>query len=116
MNHSSFVGWDKLARLILAFAYNLIRERRPTHGGSSIMVGLRSRQSRLRWKSRSARAGPTLHLHPNVHPSRYSRRINRSASGQFVALRFFASHSSFLPARYATFPRWLASVSQPEYS
>ena len=28
---------------------------------------------------------------------------------------FSASHSSFLPTRYATLPRWFASVSHPEY-
>ncbi len=33
------------------------------------------------------------------HPSRYSLLMNLSASGQFVAFRFLASHSSSLPVR-----------------
>src|SRR5882757_3632458 len=48
-------------------------------------------------------------------PLRYSRRMYWSASGAFVAAILAASHVSFLPTRYATFPRWFASVSQPEY-
>lgn len=50
------------------------------------------------------------------HPLRYSCRMNRSASGQFTALRFFQSHSRRRDERYATFPRSTASVSGPEYS
>ncbi len=35
----------------------------------------------------------------NAHPLRYSRRMNWSASGQFVAFTFSASHWSFSPVR-----------------
>ncbi len=52
----------------------------------------------------------------SFQPLRYSRRMNASASGQPFAFIVAASHSSFLPARYATLPRWFASVSQPAYS
>ena len=49
-----------------------------------------------------------------VQPSRYSRRMKASASGQPVALRFLASQSSFLPVRRATLHKRAASVSAPE--
>jgi len=51
-----------------------------------------------------------LHLPPLA----YSRRMYWSASGAFDARRWVASQISFLPTRYATLPRWFASVSQPE--
>ncbi len=50
---------------------------------------------------------------PSFQPWRYSRRRNRSASGAFGMRIVFAFHSSFLPERYATLPRWFASVSGP---
>src|SRR5581483_4439577 len=50
------------------------------------------------------------------HPLRYSRLTYFSASAALVTRILSASHSIFLPTRYATLPRWFASVSQPEYS
>ena len=66
------------------------------------------------------RLRPVHHFNP-IHqasdqPSRGSRRKKRSASGAFVAVRAAASHSNVFPTRYATLPRWFASVSQPAYS
>jgi len=50
----------------------------------------------------------------SVHPSRYSRRMNTSASGQPMALSFLASQVSFFPVRSATLQSNAASVSAPE--
>jgi hypothetical protein len=49
----------------------------------------------------------------HAQPLRYSRRTNRSASGQLVTLKLAPSHSSFLPARNATFPKRTVSVRAP---
>ena len=43
---------------------------------------------------------PSQPISPQIsHPFRLLRRMNRSASGQFVAFSFTGSHWSFLPAR-----------------
>src|SRR5438105_58227 len=52
-------------------------------------------------------------IYPSVHPLRYSRRRNCSASAAFGMRIAAVSHWSFLPARYATLPRWFASVRRP---
>jgi hypothetical protein len=57
---------------------------------------------------------PGRSRHYSVQPLRYSRRRNASASGQPTALRFAASHVSFLPVRRATLQSSAASVNAPE--
>jgi len=52
--------------------------------------------------------------HQMVHPFRYSRRMYWSAFGQPIAFRFFQSHSSFWPVRYATLASRLCSINEPE--
>src|SRR5262249_37677464 len=64
-----------------------------------------------RGPDRRRHAGP---LGYSSQPLRYSRRMYWSASGALRAFSFDASQTSFLPVRYATLPRWLVSVSQPE--
>ena len=54
-----------------------------------------------------------LHHALSSQPLRYSRRMYWSASGQFVARSFRASHSIFLPTRSATLPSSTNSVSRP---
>src|SRR5689334_2691469 len=51
-----------------------------------------------------------------LQPLRYSFLMNWSASGQFFALRFSASHSNFFPTRIATLPRSTNSVNGPAWS
>src|SRR5262249_20595806 len=62
--------------------------------------------------ARRATSLPHLDTH-SVHPLRYSRRMNASASLQLVACSLSPSQSSFLPARMATLPSRMNSVSTP---
>ena len=78
-----------------------------THKRASCRISTFKTCCHKRW----LRAG--FQTEPSVHPSRYSRPRNRSASGAFGKAIAAASHSSFRPARCAMLPRWLASVSGP---
>ena len=68
--------------------------------------------STLRRRRHNLRAPPRPSPYSD-QPGRYSRFRKRSASGALGIFMFFASHSIRFPARYATLPRWLASVSGP---
>ena len=57
---------------------------------------------------------PQVRIQLSDQPSRYSCPRNFSASGALEMRRFFASHSIFLPARKATFPRELRVILAPQ--
>ena len=70
--------------------------------------------SALRFEDSASRLNGNR-AHTSFHPLRYSRRSHASASGQFFARIAVASHSSFRPARQATFPSNTVSVSSAAY-
>ena len=89
---------------------NRMRENRPS---GLMWVGVRSRTMTTTVSSPNSRTC-LLFLPQIFQPRRYWCWMNSSASGQFVALSFAKSHSSFLPTRNATLPSSAVSVSGPE--